>query len=199
MRARPSDATSRTRTAPPAVATSKPFGPIPVTVPGAADVTGATVAARIFSRRPSRRVSAPGLGAKARIRPSTEAAGSSHRILRSSAVSLGGDGGGRRVLGHRDGRTGGEGRDRVGEERAAELGQTGAERAGVFVLADAGRHLLEDRAGVEALVHQHRGDAGIGVAGQQRVLDGRRAAPSRQQGQVQVHGAEAAPRRGHRA
>ncbi len=137
---------------------------------------------------------AQGVGAGARRERADPAQHRGGRLVPSDPAVVGGElgrgGGVRRVLGHRDGRAGGEGRDRVREERAAELGEAGAERAGVLVLADGGRHLLEDRAGVEALVHQHRGDAGLGVAGQQRVLDGPRAAPSRQQGQVQVHGAE---------
>jgi len=36
-------------------------------------------------------------------------------------------------------------------------------------------------AGVEPFVHAHGGDAGLGVARQDRAMDGRRPAPTRQQ------------------
>ena len=48
----------------------------------------------------------------------------------------------------------------------------------------------ERRAGVEALVDQHRRDAGLGLAAGDRPLDRRRAAVAWQQRGVDVHGAE---------
>ena len=55
----------------------------------------------------------------------------------------------------------------------------------------------QHRAGVQPRVHAHDGDAGLGVAGQDRRLDRRRAAPARQQARMDV---QAAPpgRRQHR-
>ena len=46
------------------------------------------------------------------------------------------------------------------------------------------------RAGVEAFLHAHEVDAGLGVAGHDRALHRRRAAPARQQRSVNVEAAE---------
>jgi hypothetical protein len=49
----------------------------------------------------------------------------------------------------------------------------------------------EHAAGIQARVHLHEGDTGRGVAGQDRPLDGRRAAPARQQRGVDIQAPEA--------
>ena len=47
-----------------------------------------------------------------------------------------------------------------------------------------------DGAGIEAFVHPHDGDAGLGVAGHDGAVDRRGAAPARQQRGVQIEAAE---------
>ena len=49
----------------------------------------------------------------------------------------------------------------------------------------------QHRPGIEPGLHLHDGDAGFGIAGQDRALDRRRAAPARQQRGVDVDAAEA--------
>ena len=47
------------------------------------------------------------------------------------------------------------------------------------------------RAGIKAFLHAHHHNGGLGVAGHDGPLDGRRSAPARQRGGVQVEAAEA--------
>ncbi len=53
--------------------------------------------------------------------------------------------------------------------------------------------LQEDGAGIQGRLHAHEGDAGLAVAGEERALNGRGAAPARQQRGVHIDAAE--PRR----
>ena len=49
---------------------------------------------------------------------------------------------------------------------------------------------VQYRSGIESRVHAHDADAGDGVAGQQRTLNGRRAAPAGQERGVNIEAAE---------
>ena len=62
--------------------------------------------------------------------------------------------------------------------------------AAVSCAADGAAALEQHRPGVEARVELHDGHAGLRVAGEDRALDGRGAAPARQQRTVDVHAAE---------
>ena len=65
-------------------------------------------------------------------------------------------------------------------------------QAGAVVVGADGLALDEQhRPGVQAFVHLHDGDAGLGVAGLDGALDGRGAAPARQERGVDVQAAEA--------
>ena len=68
-----------------------------------------------------------------------------------------------------------------------------AERPADVALGAIESFLQEDRTGIEPFVHLHDRDPGLSVAGQQRPLDRRRAAPARQQRGVHIETAE--PRR----
>ena len=70
--------------------------------------------------------------------------------------------------------------------------------AGILVV-DRDLALEQHRPGVEPCLHLHDGHAGHLVAGQDRALDRRRAAPARQQRGVDVEAAELAARRGSAA
>ncbi len=96
-----------------------------------------------------------------------------------------------------------EGEDAAGKrgERAhhqigAEAGETLRQLAGGGVGADRDALAHGDRAGVEARLHAHDHDAGLGVAGHDGAGDGRGAAPARQQRGVEVEAAVRAARRG---
>ena len=65
------------------------------------------------------------------------------------------------------------------------------QRAGGVVGRDRGLERDHHRPGVEPGLHLHQAHAGAGVAGQQRALDRRRAAPARQQRGVDVPAAQA--------
>ena len=77
-------------------------------------------------------------------------------------------------------------RDQLGAER----GEDRREVAGGVARADRRAKLARHRAGVEAFLHAHEVDAGLGVAGHDRALHRRRAAPARQQRSVNVEAAE---------
>ncbi len=72
------------------------------------------------------------------------------------------------------------------EQRGAQDGQFIAEGAGVIIWQDGEGALVEHGAGVDARVHAHDGDAGLGVAVEDGGLDGGGAAPARQEGGVDV-------------
>ena len=63
------------------------------------------------------------------------------------------------------------------------------QRGRILVGTDRDTALEQHRSGVEARVHLHDGDAGLGVTGEQRALDRRRTAPARQQRRVDVEAA----------
>ena len=73
---------------------------------------------------------------------------------------------------------------------AAERREARQQRRAGVVGGDRRRLDQQDRAGVEAGVHLHQGDAGLGVAGLDRPLDRRGAAPARQQRRMDVDAAE---------
>ena len=86
-------------------------------------------------------------------------------------------------------------RQRLDDELGAERGQARLQDAGGVVGARSATRLAEQHgAGVEAGVHLHDGDAGVVVAGFDRALDRRRAAPARQQRGVDVEAAVARQR-----
>jgi hypothetical protein len=80
--------------------------------------------------------------------------------------------------------------DGLQQGRGAELGQRIVQVAGRFLAADGPAALQQHRPGVESLVELHDADTGHGVAGQQRALNRRRAAPARQQRTMDVEAAE---------
>ncbi len=76
------------------------------------------------------------------------------------------------------------------EQVRPDLDQAGPQLRGGLLGADGRRHPPVDGTGVEALLQGHEAAAGLGVAGQDRPLDGRRAAPARQQAEVDVDEAQ---------
>ena len=68
----------------------------------------------------------------------------------------------------------------------AEIGQAVVQLAAGVVFADDERLRQQHRAGVETFLHLHQAHAGVGVAGLDRTLDRRRAAPARQHRGVDV-------------
>ena len=86
-------------------------------------------------------------------------------------------------------------RDRVDEQVGAERGEPLRELRRRLLHPD--RRLLggEDRAVVELLVHLHDRDAGALVAGQDRMHDGRRAAPAGEQRRMHVDDAASRERK----
>ena len=80
------------------------------------------------------------------------------------------------------------------DQRAGALGRDAIEeRGGRIAGADGDAHGVEHRAGVEPRLHLHDRRARFLVAGKQRALNGRRAAPARQQRRVNVEAAMARP------
>ena len=72
------------------------------------------------------------------------------------------------------------------EQFAAKGRKAVVQLARCFLRADCDRFLDVDRAAVESRGHGHEADASLLVAGEYRGLDGRRAAPARQQRSVYV-------------
>mmetsp|Transcript_6682 Transcript_6682/g.27948 ORF Transcript_6682/g.27948 Transcript_6682/m.27948 type:complete len:400 (+) Transcript_6682:401-1600(+) len=81
---------------------------------------------------------------------------------------------------------------RLDDEPPAQRGQAVVQRGGAVGRADGLACHQAHGPGVEPGVHLHDGDPGLGVAGLDRAVDGRRAAPARQQGRMDVQAA--APR-----
>ena len=70
----------------------------------------------------------------------------------------------------------------------AQRGKLVVQRAGVVVRRDRNAALRKHCAGIEARVHLHDRNAGLRVAGKNRALDWRRAAPAWQQGSMNIEG-----------
>jgi hypothetical protein len=88
-------------------------------------------------------------------------------------------------------RAGGGGGQRAHDQAGAERGQA-VVQAGSGVVGQDGLALDQQHvAGIEAGVHLHDRDAGLGVAGLDRAMDRRGAAPARQQRAVDVQAAQA--------
>ena len=125
-------------------------------------------------------------GVRARTAAASSVAGRAGSRRRSAGVDLLGVGRLRLVLlGELEPALGRE-VERPDQQLAAEPGQGRGERLEVCVGAD--RHLGAERhgPGVEPGGQLHHADAGAGVAGHDRPLDRRRAAPARQQRGVHV-------------
>ena len=91
-------------------------------------------------------------------------------------------------MGHRCTQTGVEPAEQQGSTQRR---QTLPQLAGRFLGSDVQRFAGVDRTGVEPLVDRHEAHARGAVSGQDRSFDGRRAPPSRQQGEVDVDEVEA--------
>ena len=197
IRRPPAGCSSSTRSTPWPQATTIPLASAASTAPGAA----APAVPGLRQRLPDlhllageRRRRRPAPGSNARTWRSSAAASSPSRSPRR-ALDLGGVG--RALVRLRRDRQRpscalqpGEDRDdRVGARRGQPVVQR---RAGV---ARVDRHAddREHRAGVEAGVHLHDRDAGLGIAREQRALDRRRTAPARQQRRVDVDAAVPRP------
>ena len=79
--------------------------------------------------------------------------------------------------------------ERLDDEVGADEGEPLREIDGRLVRADRRRASQEHRAGIETGVHEHRGDAGLGLSFGDRPLDRRGAAVLRQQRRVDVDAA----------
>ena len=145
---------------------------------------GGRGASSTLSRAPSMVVCAPGSGVTPRMRPSTASRGSSHRMRPSSRPSFGAKVGSP-VCGDCDGGAVG---DRVDDVERAGLRPRRRAREQrprgrvVGRCGDLGEHV----AGIELGDEVEDGRAGLGIARDQRVLDGRGPAPARQEREVQV-------------
>ena len=159
---------------------ARPGGPLPAS----------TAAASTLMLSPRKRKRAPGRGANARTRRSSSCAGRVQSRRLSSRVSFGARGNAGLRL-----------RDRLqaalvqpvqrGCHRfAAEFRQAVVQRAARGLRADGCALHQKHGAGVQAFVHRHDGDAGLAVAGQDRVLDRGRSPPAGQQRGVDIQAAE---------
>ena len=75
---------------------------------------------------------------------------------------------------------GGQAVERLEHQPTAELGEAFGQLAGRRIRQDRHRLLQQHRPGVETFVHLHDRNPGLAVAGEDRALDRRRAAPARQ-------------------
>ena len=80
----------------------------------------------------------------------------------------------------------------------APIARAARQFAGGLVRADRRADFARDRAGVESFLHPHEIDAGLGVAGHQRALNRRGAAPARQQRSVEIEAAQLRRRQNRR-
>jgi hypothetical protein len=79
----------------------------------------------------------------------------------------------------------------VDDQPATQGGKAVVQAAGGVLRFDVDDGRQQHRPGVEAGLHAHDGDAGLRVAGLDGAVDGRRAAPARQQRGVDVDAAAA--------
>lgn len=103
-------------------------------------------------------------------------------------ADVGGEGG---VLRGAGGGAGGEEVEGVFEGGGGEEGEAVVEGGAGFGIGDGGAGDVEDVAGVEAFIHEHDGDAGLGVALADGGLDGGGAAVAGEDGGVDVEATEA--------
>ena len=80
--------------------------------------------------------------------------------------------------------------ERADQKVGADRDESLAQLPGGLLVVDRRRDAGEHRAGVEALLDLHDADAGLGISGEDRALDRRRAAPARQEREVHVHETE---------
>jgi hypothetical protein len=80
---------------------------------------------------------------------------------------------------------------RLDDQAPAQRGQAVVQAGRGVGLGDGQALFQQHVAGVQARIHLHDGDAGLGVAGLDGAVDGRRAAPARQQRGVDVEAAQA--------
>ncbi len=198
MRLPPAGCTVRRRSAPSPQATSTPSAPTASTVPGGGAAALGSGRGRPHLERLARATAwmAPGTGSNARTARSSTDAGCDQSSARVGAVDLGrvGDAG----AGCGAAWSAPVAREPRRARRRCAVAPAAASLAVSVPAVSRGAigHLddVDHRPGVEPCVHLHDGDAGARVAGQQRALDRRGAAPARQLRRVDVDAAVARPR-----